>query len=49
MSTAIGYGMMRREQLLFDEKTGKPLNNNLLTKQAVHLYGSLPHLEAQFV
>jgi len=28
MSMAIGYGMS--EQLLFDEKTGKPLNNNLL-------------------
>ena len=28
MSMAIGYGM--GEQLLYDEKTGKPLNNNLL-------------------
>ncbi len=28
MSMAIGYGMS--EQLLFDPKTGKPLNNNLL-------------------
>ena len=28
MSMAIGYGM--GEQLLFDEKNGKPLNNNLL-------------------
>ena len=28
MSMAIGYGLS--EQLLFDEKTGKPLNNNLL-------------------
>ena len=28
MSMSIGYGM--GEQLLFDEKTGKPLNNNLL-------------------
>ncbi|MBE5784464.1 MAG: xanthine dehydrogenase molybdenum-binding subunit XdhA [Clostridiales bacterium] len=28
MSMAIGYGLS--EQLLFDEKTGRPLNNNLL-------------------
>ena len=28
MSMGIGYGLS--EQLLFDEKTGKPLNNNLL-------------------
>ena len=28
MSMAIGFGMS--EQLLFDEKTGRPLNNNLL-------------------
>ena len=28
MSMAIGFGLS--EQLLFDEKTGKPLNNNLL-------------------
>ena len=28
MSMAIGYGMS--EELLFDEKTGRPLNNNLL-------------------
>ncbi len=28
MSMAIGYGLS--EQLLFDERTGKPLNNNLL-------------------
>ena len=43
---AIGYGM--GEQLLFDEKTGKPLNNNLLDYKLSTIMDH-PHLEAQFV
>ena len=43
---AIGYGMS--EQLLFDEKTGKPLNNNLLDYKLSTLMDH-PHLEAQCV
>ncbi|MBQ2782190.1 MAG: xanthine dehydrogenase molybdenum-binding subunit XdhA [Oscillospiraceae bacterium] len=46
MSMAIGYGM--GEQLLFDEKTGKPLNNNLLDYKLSTIMDH-PHLEAQFV
>ena len=46
MSMAIGYGM--GEQLLFDEKTGKPLNNNLLDYK-LSTFMDHPHLEAQFV
>ena len=46
MSMAIGYGM--GEQLLFDEKTGKPLNNNLLNYKLSTIMDH-PHLEAQFV
>ncbi len=46
MSMAIGYGMS--EQLLFDEKTGKPLNNNLLDYKLSTIMDH-PHLEAQFV
>ena len=46
MSMAIGYGM--GEQLLFDEKTGKPLNNNLLDYKLSTAMDH-PHLEAQFV
>jgi xanthine dehydrogenase molybdenum-binding subunit len=46
MSMAIGYGM--GEQLLFDEKTGKPLNNNLLDYKLSTMMDH-PHLEAQFV
>ena len=46
MSMAIGYGMS--EQLLFDEKTGKPLNNNLLDYK-LSTFMDHPHLEAQFV
>ncbi len=46
MSMSIGYGM--GEQLLFDEKTGKPLNNNLLDYKLSTIMDH-PHLEAQFV
>ena len=46
MSMAIGYGM--GEQLLFDEKTGRPLNNNLLDYK-LSTFMDHPHLEAQFV
>lgn len=46
MSMAIGYGM--GEQLLFDEKTGRPLNNNLLDYKMSTTMDH-PHIEAQFV
>lgn len=46
MSMAIGYGM--NEQLLFDEKTGRPLNGNLLDYKLSTTLDH-PHLEAQFV
>lgn len=46
MSMAIGYGLS--EQLLFDEKTGKPLNNNLLDYKLSTVMDH-PHLEAEFV
>ena len=46
MSMAIGFGLS--EQLLFDEKTGKPLNNNLLDYK-LSTFMDHPHLEAQFV
>ena len=46
MSMAIGYGMS--EQLLFDEKTGKPLNNNLLDYKLSTVMDH-PDLEALFV
>ena len=46
MSMGIGYGLS--EQLLFDEKTGKPLNNNLLDYKLSTIMDH-PHLEAQFV
>ena len=46
MSMAIGFGMS--EQLLFDEKTGRPLNNNLLDYK-LSTFMDHPHLEAQFV
>ena len=46
MSMAIGYGMS--EQLLFDEKTGRPLNNNLLDYKLSTTMDH-PHIEAQFV
>lgn len=46
MSMAIGYGLS--EQLLFDEKTGKPLNNNLLDYK-LSTFMDHPSLEARFV
>lgn len=46
MSMAIGYGLS--EQLLFDEKTGKPLNNNLLDYK-LSTFMDHPDLEAYFI
>lgn len=46
MSMGIGYGMS--EQLLFDPKTGKALNDNLLDYK-LSTFMDHPHLEAQFV
>lgn len=46
MSMGIGYGL--GEQLLFDPKTGKALNNNLLDYKLSTMMDH-PHLEAQFV
>lgn len=46
MSMGIGYGMS--EKLLFDEKTGRPLNNNFLDYK-LSTFMDHPHLEAQFV
>ncbi|HWQ58305.1 MAG TPA: xanthine dehydrogenase subunit XdhA [Clostridia bacterium] len=46
MSMSIGYGMS--EQLLYDPKTGKPLNDNLLDYKLSTTMDH-PHLEAQFV
>ena len=46
MSMGIGYGLS--EQMLFDQKTGKPLNNNLLDYKLSTIMDH-PHLEAQFV
>ena len=46
MSMAIGFGLS--EQLLFDEKTGKPLNNNLLDYK-LSTFTDHPNLEAYFV
>jgi len=46
MSMAIGFGMS--EQLLFDEKTGKPLNNNLLDYK-LSTFMDHPTLQAAFV
>lgn len=46
ISMGIGYGLS--EQLLFDEKTGKPLNNNLLDYK-VSTVMDHPDLEAYFV
>ena len=46
MSMAIGFGMS--EQLLFDEKTGRPLNNNLLDYK-LSTFMDHPHLEAQII
>lgn len=46
MSMSIGYGLS--EQLLYDAKTGKPLNDNLLDYKLSTTLDH-PHLEAQFV
>ncbi|MBQ6078126.1 MAG: xanthine dehydrogenase molybdenum-binding subunit XdhA [Clostridia bacterium] len=46
MSMAIGYGLS--EQLLFDQKTGRPLNNNLLDYK-LSTFMDHPDLEAAFV
>lgn len=46
MSMGIGYGLT--ERLIFDEKTGKPLNNNLLDYK-LSTFMDHPHLEGQFV
>ena len=46
MSMGIGYGLS--EQLLFDERTGRPLNNNLLDYK-VSTFLDHPHLRACFV
>ncbi len=46
MSMAIGYGLS--EELKFDEKTGKPLNNNLLDYK-LSTFMDHPVLEAAFV
>ncbi len=46
MSMAIGYGLS--EQLLFDPKTGRPLNNNLLDYK-LSTFMDHPNLEAGFV
>ena len=46
MSMGIGYGMS--EQLLFDEKTGRPLNNNLLDYK-LSTFMDHPTLQAFFV
>ena len=46
MSMAIGFGLS--EQLIFDEKTGKPLNGNLLDYK-LSTFLDHPHLEAQFI
>ena len=45
MSMAIGYGLS--EELKFDPKTGRPLNNNLLDYKLSTTLDH-PHLEAQF-
>ena len=46
MSMGIGYGMS--ERLLFDDKTGKPLNNNLLDYK-LSTFMDHPRLHALFV
>ena len=46
MSMGIGYALS--EQLLFDEKTGRPLNNNLLDYK-LSTFMDHPHLRALFV
>ena len=46
MSMAIGYGLS--EQLIFDEKTGRPLNNNLLDYK-LSTFMDHPRLEVEFI
>ena len=46
MSMAIGFGLS--EQLIFDEKTGKPLNNNLLDYK-LSTFMDHPRLEGFFI
>ena len=46
MSMGIGYGLS--EELKFDEKTGRPLNNNLLDYK-LSTFMDHPHLQALFV
>jgi xanthine dehydrogenase molybdenum-binding subunit len=46
MSMSLGYGLS--EQLLFDNKTGKALNNNLLDYKLPTIMDT-PHLEVKFV
>ena len=46
MSMGIGYGLS--EELKFDEKTGKPLNNNLLDYK-LSTFMDHPHLQTLFV
>ena len=46
MSMAIGFGLS--EQLIFDEKTGKPLNNNLLDYK-LSTFMDHPRLEGYFI
>jgi xanthine dehydrogenase molybdenum-binding subunit len=46
MSMAIGFGAS--EQLLFDERNGKPLNNNLLDYK-LSTFMDHPRLEALFI
>lgn len=46
MSMGIGYGLS--EQMLFDEKTGRPLNNNLLDYK-LSTFMDHPALRAEFV
>lgn len=46
MSMGIGYGMS--EQLIFDPKSGRPLNNNLLDYKLSTMMDH-PHLEAHFI
>ena len=46
MSMAIGFGLS--EQLLFDPKTGKPLNNNLLDYK-LSTFMDHPRLECDFI
>jgi xanthine dehydrogenase molybdenum-binding subunit len=44
---SMGLGFVLSEQFLFNEKTGKPLNNNLLDYK-LPTFLDTPHLEAQF-